>query len=94
MSVNGLRPDPDKIESVLNLPASKDVSELKSFLGWINYYGKCIHQMANPRTPLDKLLKSNTKFEWNSECQKALQEFKTPLQSELLLTHFILSLSI
>ena len=88
ISVNGLRPDPDKIETVLNLPAPKDVSELRSFLGSINYYGKYIHQMDNLRAPLDNLLKSKTKFERNSACQKAFKKFKTLLQSDLLFNTF------
>lgn len=43
MSQEGLRPDPEKIKTILELPPPKDISALRSFLGSVNYYGKYIN---------------------------------------------------
>ncbi|XP_053687312.1 uncharacterized protein K02A2.6-like [Sabethes cyaneus] len=53
----GIRPDPDKVKAIINMPPPHDVSTLRSYLGAINYYGKYIREMRNLRQPLDELLK-------------------------------------
>jgi len=35
---HGVHPTDDKMDAILNTPQSKDVGQLKSFLGLINYY--------------------------------------------------------
>jgi len=37
---NGIRPDSSKVESVLKMPRPNTVTELRSFLGMINFYRK------------------------------------------------------
>lgn len=88
ISQHGLRPDPDKIKTILDLPAPTDTSQVRSYLGSINYYGKYINQMSKLRAPLDNLLKNDTKFEWTAACQKTFQRFKEILSSDLMLTHY------
>lgn len=85
---HGLRPDPAKLDVIRNLPAPKDVSGVRSFLGAINYYGKFVPSMRMLRYPLDELLKSTNKFVWTAKCQEAFEKFKEILSSDLLLTHY------
>ncbi|XP_054746058.1 uncharacterized protein K02A2.6-like [Anastrepha obliqua] len=73
---------------ILALPEPKNVSEVRAFLGSVNYYGKFIAEMSKVRAPLDKLLHKNEKFNWNADCQKAFQQFKRILNSDLMLTHY------
>ncbi|XP_055543284.1 uncharacterized protein K02A2.6-like [Wyeomyia smithii] len=84
----GLRPDPAKIEAITKLSPPTDVTEVRAFLGAINYYGKFVPRMRMLRFPLDNLLKSESKFEWNKKCQQAFDSFKCILSSDLLLTHY------
>ncbi|XP_058456872.1 uncharacterized protein K02A2.6-like [Malaya genurostris] len=84
----GLRPDPAKIEAIVQLPPPTDVHGVRSFLGAINYYGKLVPNMRMLRFPLDNLLKSQSKFQWTTECQQAYERFKQILTSDLLLTHY------
>ncbi|XP_062704096.1 uncharacterized protein K02A2.6-like [Aedes albopictus] len=88
MDRHGLRPDPAKIETILKLPVSTDVSGVRSFLGAINYYGKFVPNMRSLRFPLDELLKDGAKFQWTAECQQSFDRFKEILSSDLLLTHY------
>ncbi|XP_055590876.1 uncharacterized protein K02A2.6-like [Uranotaenia lowii] len=85
---HGLRPDPAKIDVIRNLPPPTDVTGVRSFLGAINYYGRFVPAMRTLRYPLDELLKGNKQFNWSADCQKAFDQFKTILASDLLLTHY------
>ncbi|XP_062711752.1 uncharacterized protein K02A2.6-like [Aedes albopictus] len=85
---DGLRPDPAKTSAISQMPAPKNVSQLRSYLGAINYYGRFVKQMKDLRAPMDYLLKKNVKWEWTDSCQKSFEKFKTLLKSDLLLTHF------
>ncbi|XP_055622009.1 uncharacterized protein K02A2.6-like [Toxorhynchites rutilus septentrionalis] len=85
---DGIRPDPEKVAAIANMPPPHDVSTLRSYLGAINYYGKYVKEMRTLRQPLDQLLKADTKFEWSSACQKSFDRIREVLQSPLLLTHY------
>lgn len=84
----GIKPHPGKLESLKDLPVPKNIKELRSFLGAVNYYGKFIHSMKELRGDLDELLKKDSKFEWNQKHEKSFKDIKTVLSSNLCLTHF------
>ena len=42
----GLHPVQEKVDPILNAPAPKSVTELKSFLGLLSYYSKFIPNMS------------------------------------------------
>ena len=56
VSSEGVSPDPDKIEAIVNLPAPKNVSEVRSFLGMINQLSKFTDHLADKTKPLRDLL--------------------------------------
>ncbi|KAK6761469.1 hypothetical protein RB195_022512 [Necator americanus] len=70
------------------MPVPKNVAEVRSLLGMINYYGSFVAEMRQLRAPLDALLKKNVTFKWNEECEAAFNRAKKVLASDLLLTHF------
>ncbi|XP_053967934.1 uncharacterized protein K02A2.6-like [Anastrepha ludens] len=88
LSKTGIKPDPTKISQILALREPKNMSEVRAFLGSVNYYGKFIAEKSKIRAPLDKLLHKNEKFNWNADCQKAFQQFKRILNSDSMLTHY------
>ncbi|ETN78110.1 hypothetical protein NECAME_10588 [Necator americanus] len=82
------------IEVIRQMPVPKNVAEVRSFLGMINYYGSFVAEMRHLRAPLAALLKKNVPFKWNEECEAASTRAKEVLTSDLLLTHFDPSLDI
>lgn len=84
----GIRPDPDKVKAIVNMPPTHDIPSLRSYLGAINYYGKYIREMRKLRQPLDDLLKKESSFQWTDKCQRSFDRFKEVLQSPLFLTHY------
>ena len=88
VSSDGVRPDPDKIRAIIDMPEPTDISELRSFLGAINYYSKFVPDMKNLRPPLDALTSPRKTWNWTEECQQSFDKFKEVLGSDLLLTHY------
>ncbi|XP_062714269.1 uncharacterized protein K02A2.6-like [Aedes albopictus] len=85
---NGIRPDPEKVETISSIPPPTNVSELRSYLGAVNYYGKFVRNIHELRHPLDQLLRKDVKWNWSADCQRSFEQFKEVLKSDLLLTHY------
>nr|VZI15666.1 unnamed protein product [Spirometra erinaceieuropaei] len=54
--VTGRHPDPENIRAFQRMPASKNVSQLRSFLGLISYYSAFLPSLHDVRAPLNHLL--------------------------------------
>ncbi|XP_037959893.1 uncharacterized protein K02A2.6-like [Teleopsis dalmanni] len=63
----GLKPDPERIAAIKQMPEPSNITELRSFLGAINFYGKFVPKMRELRGQLDNLLKLNVKWKWDAK---------------------------
>ena len=84
----GLHPLPEKVEAICQAPTPKNVTELKSYLGLLTYYGKFLLNLSTHLAPLYKLLSKNQTWEWTATQGKAFNELKELLTSSQLLVHF------
>lgn len=87
VSGQGIEPNPEKVEAVVQAPAPKNVQQLQAYLGLLNFYGKFIPNLSSELHPLHKLLQKDVKFDWVPECEKSFERSK-----ELLLNSDILTL--
>ena len=79
----------DKISSFRNAPKPKSVSELKSFIGMIQFYSSFAHQLANLAHPLYKAFKGNApRFTWTAEMDRAFEAVKKEMCSARVLVPF------
>ena len=76
------------MKAVVDAPAPRDVSELKSFLGMVNYYGKFLPDLATLLSPLYTLLQRTTVWKWGEPQREAFQKVKDLLKSGRVLVHF------
>ena len=74
ISAEGLKPSPNKIKAIVDAPQPTKLSELKSFLGLINYYAKFQPNLTDSLAPLYKLLQKNRPWEWSTEQEKFYSE--------------------
>jgi hypothetical protein len=88
ISREGLQPAQTKIQAVAHPPDPTRVSELRSFLGLVNYYGKFLPDLATTAAPLYTLLRKSIPWCWGSAQQSAFKKVKALLQSSDLLVHF------
>ena len=52
IDAEGLHPTDQKISDIINAPEPRNVSELKAYLGMINYYSKYIGNISTKLAPL------------------------------------------
>lgn len=94
VDARGQRPDPAKVEAITSMPPPENLSQARSFLGAIGFYGRFIKSMSTIRAPIDNLMRKDTEFVWDKSCEAAFSQFKKILLSDLLLTHYDPSLPI
>lgn len=88
VSAAGLKPVPAKVKAVRDAPTPTNVSELKAFLGLLNYYGKFVPNLATVLEPLNLLLRKDTTWKWTNKQESAFQEVKDLLQTAPVLAHY------
>ena len=69
-------------------PEPKNVTELRSFLGMINYYGRFLPKLALRLAPLYQLLRQNVRWQWKGERKEAFRRAKEALLSIRVMIHF------
>ena len=84
----GLHATNDKLRAIAEAPPPRNVQELRSFLGLLNYYGRFIPNLASLLHPLHKLLCKGCPWKWSSGCQKAFNQAKEALTSSKVLIHY------
>ena len=77
IDASGLHPMPDKIKAVEDTPTPTNVTELKSYLGLLTYYGEFLPNLATRLVPLFKLLGKKTTWKWRAEQDKAFSRIQT-----------------
>ena len=87
IDAKGLHPTGDKLAAICDAPQPDNVSELRSFLGLLNYYGKFIPNLATIIHPLNHLRQKDVPFQWSKVCTDAFMEAKQALVSTTVLTH-------
>ena len=83
----GLHAMEEKLQAILQVPTPRNVQELRSFLGLVNYHGKFISNLATILHPLNALLQKNCRWKWTDECNQAFNSAKG-LASSQVLTHY------
>ncbi len=84
----GVHPLKSKTEAIAKAPQPTNVTELRAFLGMVNYYGKFLPRMSTTLAPLYNLLKADTEWKWTAQTDAAFKECKSLLSSDRVLVHY------
>ena len=86
---DGIKPSQEKIQTILNLPAPKNASEVRSLLGMVNFCGA--HHIANYSAlthELRQLTKKHVQWSWTEKHNRALSNLKAALTQTKPLAFF------
>jgi hypothetical protein len=83
--IQGFLVDLAKIAIIFNLLAPKIVLQLRATLGHMGYYTIFIKGYVQITTPMEKLLRKDTKYQWNDECQHGHDTLKEKMVTSPIL---------
>jgi len=76
VSKHGIKPMSSNVEAVKAAPAPTCVSELRGFLGMVNYYNMYLPKMSSLTEPLHDLLRKGVPWKWSQECGSVFRQVK------------------
>ncbi|XP_055543132.1 uncharacterized protein LOC129728704 [Wyeomyia smithii] len=77
-----------KMDAIQFMPRPKNKDEVRSFVGFINYYGRFFDNLSIMLYPLNNLLKETVELKWTEECEHSFYTVKQQMQSERCLVHY------
>ena len=82
---DGLKPDPEKIKAVQQMPRPTSKKELLGLLGFVNYLSKFLPKLSEVVQPLSEMTTKEAKFTWSQQHETAIKEVR-----ELVVKHPVL----
>ena len=68
---DGVKPDPEKVQAVTDMPTPTNATELQRVLGMVTYLGRYIPNLSARTAPLRSLLGKDIEWQWNAEQEAA-----------------------
>ena len=81
------RMDPVKVKGIRDWPTPNLIKDIRSFLGFCNFYRPFIKGFSTIARPLNELTRKNTEWKWETPQQQAFTTLKQRVTSEPILTH-------
>ena len=69
----GISMDPEKIESIMNWPTPRNVTDERYFMGLAGNYKRFIEGFSKVAHPVTSLQKKGIKLKWTSRCEESFQ---------------------
>ena len=85
---DGVKPDPEKVQAIMDMPTPRDVTELQRALGLATYLGKFIPSLSARTAVLRTLIAQDTDWQWQPEHESAWRDLKRIFMSEPVLQYF------
>ena len=82
---DGVQPMPAKVEAILNMEEPKTKTQLRAFIGLVNYYRDMWRRRSHVLAPLTGLTSKNVPWKWGEEEKKAFHETKKIISKEAML---------
>ena len=76
LSVVGLKPDPEKVRAIIEMPNPTDAKGVQRLIGFANYLAKFMPHLSGVCEPLRRLLDKDTEWHWLPKHDAAMQELK------------------
>ena len=88
MSREGVQPDPQKFKALMDILVPKNIKELQTFLGKINYLGEFFPGTADVCDPLHKLMSSKVTWTWNASYGALFNKAKLLIKADMCMKFY------
>ena len=73
---NGINPSEEKVAAIRDARPPKDASEVRCFMGLVQYSAKFMPDLLSIAKPIQELTRNGVTFKWAAEKQRSFQELK------------------
>ena len=88
LTPDGLKPDPNKVKAILEMPTPAEKQSLQRLLGMITYLAKFLPNLSDVTEPLRRLLDKDVLWHWDATHENALNQVKQLITREPVLRYF------
>ena len=88
ISAEGVAADPDKVKAIVCARAPENVSELRGFLGLVQFVGRYVPDLATVSAPLRELTRKSVEFKWGEEQNRSFKAIQKLMASCETLAYF------
>ena len=85
---DGLKPDPEKVKAITDMPSPDSVQSLQRYLGMVNYLAKFIPNLSDVAAPLRELTHKNVSWCWYEKHQQAYDQVQNLVSRAPLLKYY------
>ena len=71
ITIDGVKPDPDKVQAARDMPTPTNVTELQRVLGLVTFLGRYIPNLSARSAPIRQSLEKDIALPWQSEHESA-----------------------
>ena len=87
VTTKGVAPVKGKLQAVREWPTPTNLKDIRSFLGFANYYRRFVPGYANIASPLTTLTKKDVRWHWGPPQRRAFEDLKSALCTAPLLIY-------
>lgn len=77
--------DPERVAAIDKVPKPKNVKEIQSFFGHVNFLRRFVTNFAEISRPISKMLKKGAIIDWNGEPSQEFQDIKIAIKNAPIL---------
>ncbi len=91
----GVKPSPDKVAAIVNMPQPESISQVQKLLGMVTYTCKFLPNLSTMTEPLHELIKEGASrdfvWHWDSCHQTAFKQVKEAMASAPVLDYYTMT---
>ena len=88
LSADGVQPGEDKLNAILQMPSPRDPTEIKRFLGMVQYIDKFIDGLSTKTVNMRKLIRKDVVWNWTQEQEEEFNTLKTSITTTPMLKYY------
>ena len=88
LTTEGLKPDPEKVRAVVEMPRPKDRDDVLRLNGMVNYLSRFLPHLSDVMKPLRDLTHKDAAWCWDDLQEKAWNNVKTLIASAPVLAYY------
>jgi hypothetical protein len=88
LTTQGLKPDPEKIEAIKDMPRPEDVAGVQRLGGFVNYLAKFLPKISDVMSPIRQLTRKDVPWNWADAQEAAFNEVKRLVSEAPILRYY------